>query len=137
MTVKVKILRISEGSEHTAEIRGNVLHNEGKRHIPAVAGRFKDKETERQKGQESHIVCYQHRTDEGYTHERNNRCTKIPRTHDDLPGDEGKEAYTPERAYNGERAEKAGQRPEIEIPEIGSVRRHNKRGHDRRNDRNA
>lgn len=137
MTVKVKILRISEGREHPAEIRGDVLHNEGKRHILSVSRRLKDKKAKRQKGQERHIVRYQHRSDEGYADERDNRHAKISCTDDYLPRDEGKETYVPQSADDGERAEKAGQRPQIEIPEIILIGWHYEGGHHRRDDRNT
>ena len=70
--VKIKILRIAEGREHSSEVCRDVLHNEGKSHIFLLSRRRKDEISERQKGQQRHIVGDQHRADKGYVDQSKN-----------------------------------------------------------------
>ena len=63
-------MRIAEWGKHSAEIRRDILHDERENHVLFFL-RIREYEiAEGQKGQERHIVGNQHRTDEGYVHER-------------------------------------------------------------------
>jgi len=70
LSVEVQILRIAEGREHTAEVCGNILHNERERHILGLARSGQHEVSERQERKQCHIVCDKHRTDEGDVHQR-------------------------------------------------------------------
>ena len=58
--IKEQILRVSERCEHSAEVGGDILHDEGKRHVIFFSRRCKHKISERQKRQQRHVVCNQH-----------------------------------------------------------------------------
>ena len=54
--VKVQILGVTKGGQHTAQVGGNILHNEGKGHILSFAGGSQHQGAQGQKGQQRHIV---------------------------------------------------------------------------------
>ena len=60
LRIKKEILRISERRKHSAEVGGDILHDEGKRHVLFFSRRCKHKVPERQKRQQRHVVCDQH-----------------------------------------------------------------------------
>ena len=121
--VKIKILRISEGREHSAEVSRDILHNEGKSHIFLLSRRGKYKISERQKGQQRHIVRDQHRADKGYVDQRKNAHFGIFKASDDLFCQDIKEMNIFQRAHDSQDAKKTGERFIIEITEIFLVDR--------------
>ena len=74
--VYIKVLRVAERREHSAEVGGNVLHDEGERHVLFFARRGQNEVTERQEGEKRHVVGDQHGAEEGDVHERNPRGTR-------------------------------------------------------------
>lgn len=63
--IKIEILGIAEGGEHSAEIGGNVLHDEGKCHVFFFAGGMEHDIAQGQEGEERHIIGNEHRAEKG------------------------------------------------------------------------
>jgi len=124
--IEVKILRVSEGGQHSAEVGGDVLHNEGERHILFLVGRMQNEVSQRQEGQERHIVGYEHRADEGDVDQRQHAHPRCSEAGDDLLRQGVEKAYVFQRADHRQHAEKAGQGLEVEISDIFGVDRHRK-----------
>ena len=121
--VEIEILRVAERREHSAQIRGDVLHYKGERHIFSLARRGQHKIPERQKGQKRHVVGYQHRADEGDVNKRKNAKPRVFEALDDLLRKNIKEIDIFKRADYRQHAEKTGKRLKIEITDIIRVGR--------------
>ena len=134
--IKIQVLRISERRKHPAQIGGDVLHDKRQRREFFVAARIQHKISERQKGDERHIVRHDHRPEIGDEHEREHDVAHIfEAPHDDV-GKPHEKTNIFECRHDRKRTKKTGQRPQIEIPEIFPVERHKKTGHRRRDKRN-
>lgn len=72
MRVEVEVLGISERRQHTAEVCSHILHYKHKGKFVTPVATVHCNETEGQKGDESHVVGENHRTDVGYQHQRKN-----------------------------------------------------------------
>ena len=70
LAVKIEILRIAEGREHSAEVGGAVLQNEQERGVLFLTGRGKHKPTQWQKSQQGGIIGQEHRAEHGDNHQR-------------------------------------------------------------------
>ena len=82
--IYVKILRISEGGEHTAEVCGDILHDEGECHVFFLTRGRKNEISKRQEREKRHIIGKKHGTDEGDIHQGQNTKTGIFANADDL-----------------------------------------------------
>ena len=118
MRKKIQILRVAEGSEHTAEIGGNVLHDEGKSHVFLLSRCRENKIAERQECQKCHIIGNQHRSDEGDVNQCQNGGTGIACQGHNSARQDGEKFDVAQSADNSQGAEKAGQRFEIGILQI-------------------
>ena len=125
--VEIEVLRISKGREHSAEICRDVLHYKGKRHIFLLARRGKHEISERQKGEQRHIVGDQHRADKGYVNESQHAHTRVLEEAHDLLGKHIEKSDVLERANDGQRAEQTAQRFQIKIFRISRVGRYHDR----------
>ena len=132
MRVQIQVLRVAKGREHAAEVRRNILQNEHQRHIALAPRRGEDKISQRQEGDQRHIVGNQHGTDERDIRQRKRRRTGVARQTDDAPCENGKKVYVLQRTDDRQRAEQAAERFQIEIAPVLRVRRHQQRGHNRR-----
>ena len=70
--IKIQVLGIAEGSEHAAQVGSDVLHDVGEGHVVLFVGGAEYEITQRQKGQQRHIVGDQHGADEGDVHQHQN-----------------------------------------------------------------
>ena len=135
--IEIEILRIAERREHTAEICRDILHDKCESHVPFLACRREDKISERQKCQQSHIVCYQHGADESDIHEREYAHARIfENAHYPFGKDiEKPDVFqsTDDRQYG----KKAGKSFEIKIADIFPVYRHYKTCYDSRREGNC
>ena len=77
--------------------------------------------TERQEGEQSHIVGNQHRADKGDIYEGEHACARVAEKPDYIFGEYVKKVYVFESGYDGESAEKAGKGFEIEIAGVFRV----------------
>ena len=118
LRVEIQVLRIAEGREHTAEVGGNVLHDEGKGHVFVLARRMQNEEAERQEGQKRHVVGDEHRPQEGDVNECQHAHPRVFEALDDALREDIEKANVFERTYDGQHAEQAGQSFEIQIAEI-------------------
>jgi hypothetical protein len=129
LIIYVEVLRVAERCEHTAEVCGDVLHNESKRHIFLLARAVQCEKSEGQKSDESHIVGYQHRADKRDIHQRDHAKARVFAELYYFASKNGKKSDISERAYHGKNGKEAGERFEIEISEIFFIRRHKKSGY--------
>jgi hypothetical protein len=128
-------LGVAKGCEHSAEICGDILHNEGERHIFFLTRRGKDKITEGQEGQQRHIVSDQHRTDKGYVNERENADLCGLEALNDLAREHIEEIDILQGTNNRKDAEKASQRFVVKITCIFGIGRNYNRGDNSRTKR--
>jgi hypothetical protein len=84
--------------------------------------------SEREKSQKCHIVCDEHRTDKRDINERKNAHPRVFKDAYDFSCENIEKVYVPQSADNCKNAEKAGERFEIEIPEIFFIGWHEKGG---------
>ena len=134
--VQVKVLRISKGGKHTAEICGNVLHNKGKCQIFFLLRGVQNKVTKGQEGQQSHIVGYKHRADKGYVYQGQNGYLCIFKSAHYLSCHGVEKSDVTERAHHCQNTEKAGQSLKVKVLYILLVGPYDKRGDYRRDQRN-
>ena len=127
-------MRIPERSEHSAEICGDILHDENERHIFFLFRSRKHEITERKKGDESHVVRHDHRTEIRNEYERENYIPHIFEFRYDFPCENFKKSDIRKSFHDKERSEKTTERGKIEIPLIFRVGRNEKH---RRNGGNA
>ena len=131
LRIEEQILRISERRKHAAEVGGDILHDEGKRHVLFFSRRCKHKISERQKRQQRHVVCDQHGADKCYVYKREYAYSCIPAQADDPLRENIEKADVFQRTYDRENAEKTGQRFQIKISEVLRVGRNDKAGYQR------
>ena len=130
--IKVEVLRVAEGCEHTTEVRGDVLQNEGQSHVLSLPRGIQHKVAEGEKRKECHVVRNQHGTEKGNRNKGEDGSAQIPRHADDPTRERGKKPDVPQGTDDGKGGKEAGQRLEIEIIEIGGIRRDKARGDPRR-----
>ena len=121
--IYVKVLRIAKGREHTAEVCGDILHDERKRHVFLLLCRLQNHKSKRQEREKRHIVGKEHRPDEGDVDERQHTELRVFAKPNDPACQRDEEFHVAKCANAGERAEKTGQRLEIEITEIFGIGR--------------
>ena len=124
---------IAEGREHATEICGDILHDEGERHVFLLLCRLQNHKSKRQEREKRHIVGKEHRTDEGDVYERQHAKLRILAKDDNAACECDEELDVTERANARERAEKAGQRLEIKVAEVFRIGRNHEGSADRRN----
>lgn len=133
--IQVQILGIAERREHTAEIGGDILHNESKREVLSFAARIEHEKTERQKSDERHVVRHDHRAEIGDGHERKHDAAHALETPDDLIGEPHEKFDILERPYHSQRTEEARERAQIEVIQISPVDGNENTGDPRRRER--
>jgi len=121
--VQIQVLGVAERCQHAAEVGGNVLHDKGERHVFLLAGGFQNKKSQRQEGQQRHVVGDEHGSDEGDVHQRQNAQPGVFEALDDFPRQHIEKIDVLQRTDHGENAEQTGQCLEIKIAEIGLIRR--------------
>ena len=130
--VDVKVLGIAEGGQHTTKIGGDVLHDEDKRHVGLFSRGRQNVVAKGKKGNECHVVCNQHGTEEGDEHQRSDSGTEISRGVDDASRENGEKADVLQRAHHGQRTEQTRKRLEVKISDIVAVGFDQKAGDDRK-----
>ena len=135
--INIEILRVSEGGEHTAEVGGDILHNESKRHVFFLTRGGKHEISEGQKREQRHIVGKEHRADKGDIHKCQHTEAGIFTNADDLMRQRHEKADISKRTDARQGTEKASERLKIEIAEILDIRRNDKRRDERRQNGNA
>lgn len=86
---------------------------------------------ERQKGDQRHIVCDQHRSDERHAHQRDHARSRVAEATYDRLRSEIEKVQIFQRANRGGYGKETGERFEIEIAEIFFIGRHDKRRDER------
>ena len=132
--IKIQVLRIAEGGQHAAEIGGDILHYEHERRIFRPAAGGKHEPSEREEGDESHIVRHHHGTEVSHEHQRESHAAHISECADDLARQPLEEMPLFERTDDRERAKQTGQRVKVEVIGISGVGRHKNTRHCRRRD---
>ncbi len=130
-------MRIAERGEHAPEVGGNVLHHKGNGGVARLVRFKKNEPTEREKGQERHVVRNQHRADKGNHHQCQHGRAQGDEHLDDPTGGIGEETNVFQGADNGECAEKTGDGPKINVMQILFVGRHDNDGCKGNGKRNA
>ena len=64
MRIKIKVLRISERRQHTAEVSGDILKDEDIGHLLLVLRDGQSEIPKRQERDQRHVICDQHGADE-------------------------------------------------------------------------
>lgn len=124
--IQVQVLRIAERREHAAEIGGDVLHDEGKRHEFLFFAGLQRKKSERQECDQRHIVGKDHGSEIRDHDERQHDTARRDETAQDGAGKQFEKVDLTERADDGERTEQTGQRAPVKIVFIRTVGRHKK-----------
>ena len=127
MRIEIEILRIAERREHAAQIGRDVLQDERDGHIAFLARRVQHEIAQRQERDERHVVGDEHRADERDIDQRQHAQPRVPEQLDDPAGEDIEKVDVPQRAHHRQYAEKAGERLEIKIVQIGAVGRHDER----------
>ena len=126
---------ISEGSQHTAEVCGDVLHYVGEGHILFLARCVQNEESERQEREQRHVVCDQHRADKCDVDKSKHRKAQIAESLYDLLRYRVEESYVAKSTHHRKNAEKTGQRLEVKVFDIFLVRRNEEHSDDSRHSR--
>ena len=120
-------MRVAERGQHTAQIGGNILHNEGKGHILALTGGSQHQGSQGQESQQRHIVGDQHRSNKGDIHQRQNadpgvfaEFYNVSCQHIEIP-------HISKGANHCQHTEKAGQGLKIKVVYVFSIHRHEDR----------
>ena len=108
--VEIQVLRVAERRQHTAEVCGDILHDERERHVFLFARRRQHEKPERKKRQKRHVVRDQHGTDKRDIDETEHAHARIFEQPYDLARKHIEEADVFQRAYDREHAKQAGQR---------------------------
>ena len=125
--IYVKVLRIAERCQHTAEIGGDILHNEGERHILLLLCRLQNHKSKRQEREKSHIVSKEHGPDEGNVYQGQNAELCVFAKLDDSSCERDEKSNIAKGTNAGERTEKTSQCLEVKISEILGIRRNHER----------
>ena len=128
--IYVKVLRIAERSQHTAEIGGNILHNEGERHIFLLLCRLQNHKSKRQKREKRHIVSEEHRPDEGDVYQGEDAKPCVFAKLDDASCERNEKTNIAKGTNTSKRTEQTGQSLEVKITEILGIGR-NHEGRDK------
>lgn len=115
LSVKIEVLRVAEGRQHSAEVCGNVLHYKSESHVFSLSRGAENEVAERQKGQQSHVVCNQHRPDKSDVDKRKHTHSRSFKALDDFLGENIEKVDVFERADHRQHAEKTGQGLEVKI----------------------
>ena len=126
ITVQIDVLRIAEWRQHTAEIGGNILHNENYRHFVPPLAAVKHNIPQRKKCDQRHIVCHNHTAEISDEYQRKYRIAQVAEFQHDFFRQPGEEADVFERRHDGKRAKERCKSGQIEISEVFSVERHEK-----------
>ena len=121
-------MRIAERREHSAEIGGNVLHDEGESHVFLLAAGVKRVEAERQEREKRHVICNKHRADKGDIHKRQHTHACILEERDDFSRQQIEKADVFERTHGCQHTEQTGKRLIVKVGCIRLVRRHENHG---------
>ena len=108
--IKVEVLRVAEGREHTAEVRGDVLQDKSQCHVLSLPRGIQHKVAEGEKGKECHIVRNQHGAEKGNRNKGEDGSAQIPRHADDPTRERGKKPDVPQGTDDGKGGKEAGQR---------------------------
>ena len=101
--IKIEILRVSERSQHTAEVSGNILKDENICHLFLILRNGKCEVSEWKKCDQSHIISDQHRADKCDINESQCEDPEISGGHDDSLGDDTEKADVFQCADHSER----------------------------------
>ncbi len=124
-------MRIAERGEHTAQVRRNVLHDKGERHVFFLARGRKHEISEGQKGEQRHIVGDEHRADKGDVGKGKHAGAGVFKRAHDLLRQKEEKPNVFQGADHRQNAEQTGQRFPIEVVRIRLVGRDDT-GRDRR-----
>ena len=113
------------------------MQDEDVRHVLFLLRRRQREVTERQKGDERHVVGNQHRADEGNVHQRQRERAQIARHGDDFARQNREELDVAQRCHHRQRQKQAGEGAQVKIAEIRRVRRHKAGADCRRQNRYA
>ena len=130
--VKIEILRIAEGRQHAAEIRGDVLQDKDIRHVPLLFCDGEGKVAERQKGDERHVIRDEHAAEKGDVNERKREHAQIPVRRTMRRAKMEKNLISRSAQTTASVRKQAAKRSPVEIAEIFRVRRNEHARHDRR-----
>ena len=108
--------------EHTAEVCRDILHNEGEGLYFSCRWR-KAQDIQGQEGEQRHIVCNEHGADEGDVDKGEHGHARALLQSPSRRRATAEKADVFKGAYNGQHAEQAGERAEIEIAGVLVVRR--------------
>jgi len=126
--VEIQILRVAKGREHAAEVSGDVLQDEDGGQILFAAGKGENEITQRQEGDQRHIVGNQHGADEGDIDQRQRCGARRAGENDDAVRQDGEKVDVFQRADDRQSNKQAAQRFEIIVFQILLIRRHDAGG---------
>ena len=135
MAVKIQVLGIAEGGQHTAQIGGDVLEDEHQRHGVLLAGALQHEIAQRQKGQKGHVVGDEHGADEGDIHQRNDRHPQGFELFNDFSCQQIEKLDVFQGTNHRQHTKQAGQGAPVKIAQILGIGGHQKHGDERRNGR--
>ena len=130
-------MRVAERRQHSAEVCGDILHYERKSHVFALARSGKHKIAERQKSEQCHIVCNQHRTDKCYINKCENAHFCIFKYSDNFIGKDIKEIDVFQCTNNRKNAKQTSESFKIKISYILPINGYNNARYNCRNKRYA
>ena len=125
--IKIQILRISKGCQHTAEVGGDILKDEDIGHLLLIFRYGKRKIPKRQERDQCHVIGDQHRSDKSDIYESQGQKPEISGRHNDPLRHDTEESDILQGTDHCERQEKTGQRAKVKVMEILTIRRHEKR----------
>ena len=126
--IQIEILGVAERGQHTAQVGCDVLHNEGEGHVIALSRGGQNKQTERQEGQQSHVIGNEHGTDKGDVNQSQDGHAGIAEYLDDFSCQHIEEVDILQCADHCQHTEQAGKGLYIEIAQICFIGRDQKAG---------
>ena len=127
-TVKIKILRVADGGEHTAQVGGNGLQDDNKNHQLFLSCNRENQYGKRDKGDQGDIIGdkHAHKKTQEYKNARKLSCIFCFRQYE--YGQLLKKTDFLEAVHHTHQGKKKGEDAEIYIGKVGGIRRNQKCG---------
>ena len=130
--IKIQILRISYRRTHTTQIGGQSLQDDDQGNLSFTGNPGQGHQGKWHKGQKGHVICHPHTDKEAGKYEDGSQLAHRSQPEQEARQHSCKDTAFPQAADDDHKAEQDGQYRHIDIPGIGSRRRHDDHRRQRR-----
>ena len=127
--IKIQVLRIADGSTHTAQIRRQRLEDDDESHLFLTGHLGQGHQGKRHKGQEGHIIGHPHADKKTGKYQDRRQLAHRPQAEQETGQHGRKDAAFPHAADDDHETEQNRQYRHIDIPGISSRRRYGRHRH--------